>query len=98
MAVEDYVRFSNEARVGQVLRGTYVFAFPRTTLSCTFPATNSSNDGPLSSVVANEGFVEVEAEAEAAVANERTAILEVRWRSSCTSGGERAEAISLKPT
>ena len=77
-----------------MVEGTYVFAFPNTTLSGTFSVMKSSNDGPLLRVEANEGFVgtgEV-------VANERTAILEVRWRSNRASGEEifRAVMISFK--
>jgi hypothetical protein len=60
------------------IEGTHVFAFPNTTLSGVFPAMNSSNDGPLSRVEANEGFVEAGVEAGEAVANERMAILEDR--------------------
>ena len=56
--------------------GTHAFVFPNTTLSGMFPTTKSSNDGPLSRVEVNEGFVEVEVGE--AVANERTAILEDR--------------------
>ena len=51
----------------------------------------SSNDGPSSRVEENEGFVD--AEAEAAVANERMAILHDRCRSNCGSEAEIVEAI-----
>jgi hypothetical protein len=54
----------------------------------------SSNDGPLSRVEANEGLVG----AGEVVANERMAILEDRWRSSCASDEEifGADIISFK--
>lgn len=53
----------------------------------------SSNDGPLSRVEANEGFVG--AEAEATVASERMAILWDWWRNSCESEVEIVKVILI---
>ena len=79
MADEDYTTQGSvpiPGHVDIVTEGTHAFVLPNTTLSGTLPTTKSSNDGPLSRVEVNEGFVEVEVGE--AVANERTAILEER--------------------
>ena len=61
----------------------------------TFPVIKSSNDGPPSRVEANECFVEAGVGAWEVVANERMAILQDRWRSSCASWEDTLRAITI---
>ena len=81
MVTEDYNMQGSApspGRVNFVIEGAHVFVLPSTTLSGTFPTMKSSSEGPSLRVELNEGFVGAEAEAVETVANERTAILEVR--------------------